>query len=306
MALANLNDKSAWNEEAVLTSHLAGQLNRGRLALFLGAGVSQFFGLPSWRDLVNTISGRMHEPSLAPDADPLLRVAAIREKHFKNNTPRFLLVVRDALYENVDGDFEKLRLNTTLSAIGSLVMASRRGSASQVVTLNYDDLLETYLEYHGFFTASVFSSRHWRQNADTVIYHPHGYLPRTHEVASEDIVFGTDDFLKILRPDTANLWRPLLETLMRTHTVIYIGLSGADLHLQSLLAPLSEFHAIQNDRIAYHGVRFGLKFNAGDDVSVNMEKWGVYTHLIDQYDQIAPFLFKICQDARVMRVSIEG
>jgi hypothetical protein len=126
-----------------------------------------------------------------------------------------------------------------LSAIGSLVMSSRRGYVANVVNFNFDDLLEIFLEFHGFVTDSVFKDRHWAGNHDVTIYHPHGFLPldKRHP-SSDDITLGTDDYLTVMLPDARNLWRPLLQTFLRTHTFLHIGLSGKDPNLQSLIQPL--------------------------------------------------------------------
>jgi hypothetical protein len=167
-------------------------------------------------------------------------------------------------------------------------------------------LLETYLEYHGFVTTSIFRPRHWAGNADVTVYHPHGFLPRNSPKAwSDDIVFGTEEYMKIMNADASNIWRPLLQTLMRTHSFIYIGLSGKDDHLKSLLLPLKQQHAIVDERIAFHGIRFALKSNPDPTMETVMSDWGVYTHSIDSYDQIAPILFKVCQQARRLRSKAE-
>jgi hypothetical protein len=286
---------------------LASELVRGRLALLLGAGVSDFYGLPGWNKLVDQICARLHEPKLKPNEDPILKIAALRISQFKGKTPSFLKIVAEELYRGTSVDLEKIRQNALLAAIGSLVMASRRGNASKVITFNYDDLLETYLEYHGFIARSIFRPRHWAGNADVTVYHPHGYLPRSRPKEwSNDIVFGTNEYMEIMQLDARNLWRPLLQTLMRTHSFVYIGLSGKDNHLQSLLAPLGEQHAIRDERIAFHGVRFSLKSKPDKSMETVFANWGVYSHAVKSYADIAPLLFKVCQVARRLRIKTEG
>jgi hypothetical protein len=276
------------------------------LALLLGAGVSSFYGLPEWVPLVNALRYRFGEASIDSSGDPMLAAAELRIKHFKDKTPEFLVAVHDELYRGTTVALERIRQNPALAAIGSLVMASRRGSASKVITFNYDDLLETYLEYHGFVTTSVARPRHWAGNSDVTIYHPHGYLPRDRkEDWSEDIIIGTQEYLQLMQPDVGNLWRPLLQTLMRTHSFIYIGLSGKDIHLQSLLEPMRNQHAIVDERIAFHGVRFGLKSAPNSTIETVMADWGVHTHAISSYSDIPLFLFKICQVARTIRTKID-
>lgn len=120
--------------------------------------------------------------------------------------------MKAALYDGIALDFAKISQNRLLSAIGSLVMASRRGSAGKVITLNFDDILELYLEFHGFTTAAIHDGRHWAPQDDVVVYHPHGYLPLGHANDSDTIVLGTTDFHQIMESE---LWRPILETALR-------------------------------------------------------------------------------------------
>ena len=46
-----------------------------------------------------------------------------------------------------------------------------------MITFNYDDLLEIYLEFHGLVVEPIWRDEHWASNADIRIYHPHGFLP---------------------------------------------------------------------------------------------------------------------------------
>lgn len=302
--MANMNDPGTWRDPDALIEHLAGELVKGRLALILGAGVSTFYGLPNWTALVNRIADRCGESPLKAGDDPVIKIGAIRTKLFRDKKDDFLKLVGASLYDGITLNFDAIRKNDTLSAIGSLVMASKRGSASTVINFNFDDLLEIYLEYHGFATSSIFKERFWTPNQDVTIYHPHGLLPLSREHArSEDIVLGVDDYLKIMRGGDANLWRSTLQTLLRTRTYIYIGLSGRDNHLQSLLSTLRDEHAIHDERLAYLGVRFAPGAASGDDIATLMEGWGVFTHPIADYTDIPPFLFKVCQMARRIRLA---
>jgi hypothetical protein len=186
-------------------------------------------------------------------------------------------------------------------------MASRRGSASKVINFNFDDLLETYLEYHGVVTASVFNDRHWAGNHDVTVYHPHGFLPQQKDRRrSSDIVFDRDGYLRIMASEGNNLWRPLLQTCLRSHTFIIIGLSGQDIHLQSLLHPLKNNHAICNERIAFSSVTFAERDKMDADIVTNMESWGVFTKPLDSWDKLPDYLFRICQEARIHRMGADN
>lgn len=304
-----MNDPTMWDDDEYLVSHLAEELVKGRLALFLGSGVSHFFGLPDWDTLVNRISDQVGLPHFdkAKGEDAIHRVQRIKNESFRHKEKEFMGAVHQALYQGISVDLEKISENKTLMAIGALVMTTRRGSASKVVTLNFDDLLEIYLEYYGFITRSVHEDIHWEGNNDVTIYHPHGFLPlgRSSKERSETIALTTEDFHALM--DVSNTkgknWRSLLLTLMRTHTFLYIGLSGLDMHVDSLLNGIKDNHPIKNSRIAFHGVRFSLKKDTNHDLVSTQRGFGVYTHQFDDWSELPKFLLKICQIARSKRIS---
>lgn len=303
-SMANMNLADSWNDESLLIEYLSKQLTLGRLAIVLGAGVSQFYGLPSWMDLINRLCDDLGETRINRGDDPILKAEALKTRHFKTDNEGFAAAVKKALYQNICVDFEVIRKNDLLSAIGALAMSSSRGSTSTLVTLNYDNLLEMFLEYHGYDTISIDSEKHWAPNHDVVVYHPHGFLPfvQSRATSQSPIVLGSSDYFNILSNSSKNLWRPLLQTLFRTHTFLYIGLSGVDLHLQSLVHDLQENHIVTEDRIRYHGVRFVESTSPNEDLVTQFENWGVYTHRLGSFSEHLPrFLFSICQAARSHR-----
>ncbi len=286
-----------WLVQANVIEHLAEQLVLGRLGLFLGAGVSSAFELPDWKTLVKRLAVSLGEPEPTGEFNPIQKAGALKAKYCGDDAT-FGNAVKGALYQDMVLDFAKISQNRLLSAIGSLVMSSQRGAAAKVFTLNFDDLLELYLEFHGFTTAVVHSGRHWARNEDVVVYHPHGFLPLGHDDMSESIVLGTTEFHRIMKSPE---WRPIIETSLRQHTFLYLGLSGDDMHLQSLWTDLHAHHAIQDGRGAfYHGVRFTTG-TVGDDIDVETQGWRLFTQLLADYDDLPDFLFKICQKARDLR-----
>lgn len=289
--------QDAWKDRGQVVDHLAKELTRGRLALFLGAGVSQFYGLPSWTVLVDRMCELHGEPHVVPGAE-VTKIGALKAKYYKGQPARFIKDVKQALFQGISVDFGKIRQNDLLAAIGALLLASKRGSASEIITLNYDDLVELYLEYHGLVTRAVGHELHWDSNADVTVYHPHGLLSLDPDrIDTETLVFGTADYHDIMRPES--VWRSKLLTILRTHTTIYVGLSGSDAHLQALLADVHKSHAINRDRIAYHGVRFST--GPEDDIAVVLRDYGVETLTLASWEELAPFLFEICQVARKLR-----
>lgn len=293
-----MNNPENWKKREAVVDYLARQLLRGRLALFLGAGVSNFFGLPDWVGLVNALCAKNNCEHADPGSDLTVKVEAIRSRYYADKNSEFLDDVASALYEGQELDFLKIRSNDLLSAIGSLVMASKRGSAATVISLNYDDLLELYLEYHGFVVDPIWNDRHWAGTPDVRIYHPHGFLPLDpSRKRSDEIVLGMRDYQRIM--SDSSLWKPMLQTLLRTHSFLFIGLSGEDRHLQTLIGGTENSHANVQERSAFHSVRFEL--SEGSDIAHVLETFGVSTQVVSGYDELPDFLFEICQQARQLR-----
>lgn len=280
-----------------LVSYLAGELRNGRLAILLGAGISMPFGLPSWDRLLADLYDSAS--ALPPPKRDLKRQADhFRRQYCGNSEERFAGEVHKILYSRGKFGAEALRRNATIGAIGALVMASRRGSVSSVITFNYDDLLEKYLAFFGFVTESVFEERHWKSTADVVIYHPHGYLPsdRTRR-SSATIVLGQRSYTRLAAAER-NWLRQELLTILRTTTCLFIGLSGLDENLELLLEEARSAHAVytRTPSPPYWGVSFALD---NDDVtSQEWEERGVWCHRVRNYSRALPaVLFQICQEA---------
>ncbi|MGR4928185.1 SIR2 family protein [Bradyrhizobium sp. CAR08] len=98
----------------------------------------------------------------------------------------------------------------------------------------------------------------------------HGFLPLAPDrKGSDNIVLRTAEYLDVMK----SVWRPLLESFLRTHTFLYIGLSGSDMHLQSLIHGVKDGHAIKEERILYHTVRFAVE-GKRDDIGDLLEPQG--------------------------------
>lgn len=277
-----------------LTDYLARQLLRGRLTLVLGAGVSTDFGLPDWAELLKRLYAARKEP-LPSGYDLKWLAGDFRSKFYDADTPGFLKAVRSALYSSTNMDFDKMRQHPTLGAIGALVMASQRGSASEVITFNWDSILELYLRYHGFVTSSIFHERHWPSRADVTILHPHGYLPYdAKESSSNDIVFDQLSFLDVINVES-HPWRHRLMSILRTHTCLFIGISGKDDNLDSMLRTCKKEHASLDENTLFWGITFTTEKE--DFIQKRWEKRGIFCWVISDYKEVPQILFRICQTA---------
>lgn len=295
-----MHNEFDWEDDNKLRGFLATQLMHGRLALVLGAGISMPFGLPDWEQLINSLYAEHHETP--EDNLSLERLAEhLRNKYYSNDKEGFLNLVQNKLYESFNDDFNTLRQNSTLAAVGSLVMASLRGAVSNVITLNFDNILEVYLSYHGFAVSSVGNQRFWNQSADVTIYHPHGYLPIPGTGSnSEDIVFDQESYSRVIG-NPSSLWYQKILTVLRSHICIFIGLSGNDNNLDSLLLASNDNHAIKEGAILHWGVRFTT--DESEAVRSSWGRRGVFSKVIENYSEALPsFIFEICQKSAKLRL----
>lgn len=289
--------KDDFSDDRILIPNIAEQLVKGRLSLVLGAGVSVPFGLPEWKKLIKRL---YRSRDVSPPKEKTHEGSAeyFYNKFYKNNYDGYIKAIHNALYKGVDTSFHALRLNLTLASIGSLVMASRRGSVSNVITLNFDNLLELYLSYHGFVTKSSSLNDYldWVNYSDVTVYHLHGMIPcDINQEYSKKIIFDQKSFSEIIGQEN-NPWRQLVLTLMRRHICLFIGLSGDDMNLDSILSSVHKSHAISVNKIPYWGITFSTD---GDRAKAGQwEDRGVFYKIISNYEHDLPeFLFSVCQEA---------
>jgi hypothetical protein len=292
--------RDAWADAALVRRFLAAQLTLGRIALFLGAGVSAALGLPTWGTLVQRLYASAGRD--LPDVPLDLAVQLFLDRVCDNDRGRFRNAVRDALYEGFQ--LRPERAPALLTALAALTMGSQRGRASQVVSYNFDDLLEAYLEWHGFLVVPIAGDRAWADTADVRVYHPHGLLPYdpARREASADIVLDRTSF-DAMATEAGARWRQTLGGIARSHSCIFVGLSGGDRGLTSMLAQAWRDHAALSEGLPYMGVRFAMTDDGLNGVWAN---GGVFTVSVDSHDAVAPYLMEICQEAAKLRTDANG
>lgn len=293
-----------WEDPPTLADYLAKQLNTGCLAMVVGAGISLPFGLPDWHTLIK----RLYQlKGATPDFTKRYEALAEEFKltYFRDDANGYLDAVSSALYEGVRIDFETLHRSHTLAAIAALTMASCRGNIAHLITFNFDNLLEIYLAYHGFSVLSIFTESNWAQRTDITIYHPHGFLPAEGGVdKSNRIILDQKSYAEAIGKE-GSIWYQRLLTIFRTHTCLFLGLSGDDQNLDSLLTAARENHAYHLDNTAFWGVRFTTDQDPG--TSLRWEDRGIFTKVVANYETELPnFLFRICQEAAALEKKIKG
>lgn len=309
MAVVDMTTKAHWQNEASLINHLAHQLSRGRLSIFLGSGVSFNFGLPDWQELLKRLfieNNLAFPPPGYPDKISLLTIASsVRTKYSREED--FLAAVHKALYLKADLTFEALSKDKTFAAIGALVTSSSRGGVSTVMTTNYDDALEIYLESLGLVVDVASSATQWASRADATIYHPHGFLPFSDlhkDKQSEKIILDQQSFSEIIGR-TDNPWFQRLVTHLRSSTVLMLGLGSSDQNLLSMLTHAKQQHPSFQEGLLFNGVV--IKTDVNEHEAAAMEQQGIFSFEVKDYtDHFPSILFKICQQAAAIRIKQLG
>jgi hypothetical protein len=230
---------------------------QGHLCLFIGAGVSISCGLPGWRDLASRIVQRAFQPAQTPlgqiaaaaegraamptieldlryaleESDPLDSMRLARRRL----GPSFEAVVAESLYPLGD-----LTLSATVRAITTLSRIRR------VLCFNYDDVLETAFEAaQRPFRCLVKGDSVPLLSEDTLIFHPHGYLPRpgrVHETATARIVLSEDDYHELYAVPYS--WANMIElNLLLSHSALFVGCSLRDPNIRRLLDLVANLRA---------------------------------------------------------------
>jgi SIR2-like domain len=228
-----------------------------QLVLFLGAGVSLAYGIPSWKNLVlemlfNQTEHAARMRNLFPnyrralsswladyfEYNPVVLARMIeddirqRSKRksgpAKNGKDSFLDMLRQHLYAAIRENLH----NTTLCAIADFIERSS-GHIPAIVTFNFDDLLEAELSKRSIEHTVVYTAARVGHTALPII-HPHGFIPRKGDLGESTVVFTERHYHQLT--ETVFHWA-LTEIVLhlRHHTVLFIGLSMSDPNLRRLL-----------------------------------------------------------------------
>lgn len=282
-----------WANENYRCSFLKEQLKRGSLSLILGAGVSIAFELPNWNKLIANMEYLMKLKCPAELDDNMKKAGWLKMK-CKDNT-EYIKFVRSALYKDTKAfDMKSMKENKTLNAITALSANSIRGYVRNILTFNFDDILETYLRSQGRIVTTYTEGNKYNENSDVNIYHIHGYLPNPNsdEKCSSNIIFDKESYDDIKDYKSWD-WYPKVANLLRTNTCIFIGLSGNDENMERFLKDTKMKHANIKNKDLFWGVAF-LK-DPTAEILEKWENWGIYPIQIPNFDCIQEQLYHIVQ-----------
>jgi hypothetical protein len=277
------------------TEDIGDILRDGSLMLFLGAGVSSGFGLPSWANLIARLLGREADGAYVKKLKGMSdkELARLVDK-LDDSSKSYLDKVREALYRKVAKELtDLLARSPLLLAVAALITGSRRGRVTTVITYNYDDLLGQYLQMLGYFICVRTEYSKLTTWADAEINHVHGYLPQHSKETSDPKKFILSE--KSYRSRRAAIdkeWSSYVEHCLYSKVGLFLGLSGDDSSILDILQRVK-------DRIGRRRGSNGFWLMTPASFRRN------HKQIIDvgmcpiklEEEEFPRFVFKVCQEA---------
>lgn len=206
--------------------------------LFLGAGVSSGFGLPSWIQLIGRILEKTEDATFMEDLSKKSdKDLAKMVDPFDDESPSYVTKVHKALYSQVVPDVStRLAQSSLLLGVAALMTGSCRGRINCVMTYNYDDLLRQYLRMLGYSVCVRVLPTDLSTWCDVEINHIHGYLPQFEQNGSkgEDLVLSEKSYRK-RRAFIGEGWSSYVEKCLYSRIGLFLGLSGDDSTILDIL-----------------------------------------------------------------------
>lgn len=212
---------------------LRNEIRRGQNTLFVGAGLSCSLGIPNWSDLLKKLHRRVRNkvenfPSynlIKKDCNGSYLIAArFLSEAANKNKMTFVSEIRNLLYK-------KSSLDSGL--LDAVIMLLKLNRIAEVVTYNYDTLLEQRMTREEIMNTSVDGKNRRVKNAIPVM-HVHGVIDPKDETFDNGVVLSEDEYHQ-LYSDSYH-WANVAQLYALTHTTsIFVGLSMTDPSLRRLL-----------------------------------------------------------------------
>jgi hypothetical protein len=207
----------------------------GHNTFFFGAGLGPGVNMPTWTellgDLMNKAQVTSHSAIGFADYDNIdkscnhsaLIIGRYIESGFASMDD-FKKQMHDSLYKNNPKPESNL--------YKAIVEAIKTKKVEQVITFNYDDLVETALMNAGMSVHSVFDLSHY-SGSDFPIYHVHGMIPQTREIESTPVL-SEKEYHNLYKESYH--WSNVVQLrALSSTTCFFIGLSMNDPNLRRLL-----------------------------------------------------------------------
>ena len=239
----NRGQKKDWKEKSnVVIKEAKEVVGKGNCVLFLGAGVGMSAKMPSWNELLKDLMGEVKKLK-GETIDAFKELSS----HVLDECGNSYLVMCRYLQTAIKLHDDKVKFSDLIQKhlygkkepsklLDDLANIVQQRKTEEVLTYNFDDLLEQYLiklglqEGKDFITIS--KDAEISGNEMLPIYHVHGVIPE--KGPSDIVVFSEEEYHK--RYSNPFHWSNIeqLHALSRKHC-FFIGLSMTDPNLRRLL-----------------------------------------------------------------------
>ena len=271
-------------------------LRESSLRLFLGAGVSNGFGLPSWKHLIARIVDKDGDATFMSDL-PNKAISDLQKMvdPFDDGKTAYVSRVYGALYREVEADLLKqLQQSPLLLAVAAMMTGLHRGRIDSVVTYNYDDLLEQYLTMLGLKVCARLLPSDLSIRSDVEINYVHGRLEQNWTPSADlpELILSAKSYRE-RRAEIDKGWSALITHGFYSKIGLFVGLSGGDSAILDIMKRVQN-RVERNDR-DYTGYWI-MTPDAFAENQQDIQQVGMCPIAVPK-EQIPQFVFSICQHA---------
>ena len=265
--------------------------NNMRYTFFLGAGLSMDAQLPSWSALLESllksenkkpfeyinnansesISSAMGYSSIVTGRYALDGYLRDNQKDEDENYQDFIERIRKVLYK---------KKNYKSALITSVAKAVKRKKPAQIITYNYDDLLDELLNKKDFYSVS---DNIIPRTKDVPIYHVHGMISKDNSRPSNSVLSEKDYHHLYSNPHN---WANVVQlNALYTSVCFFIGFSMTDPNQRRLLelARAKDKHSDDIDKLPHFVFLKKEPLKGEASKEVNEEHWHEIEYMMSDF-----------------------
>lgn len=209
--------------------------SEGHNTFFFGAGLGPGVNMPTWNELLDDLLNKAQKNSHSA-------IGSVDYSDIDNSCNHSALIIgryiesgfsdMKEFTEQMKASLYKNNPKPTSELYKAIVKAIKTQKVDQVITFNYDDLVETALIGEKIPVHSIFDRSHY-SGSDFPVYHVHGMIPQTREIESTPVL--SEKEYHTLYKESFH-WSNVvqLQALSNT-TCFFVGLSMNDPNLRRLL-----------------------------------------------------------------------
>ncbi|WP_343570395.1 SIR2 family protein [Sphingobacterium sp.] len=223
-----------------IPSELIDSIKNGKGGIYVGAGLSQSVGLPSWKGLLEELIKLVESVSFKPNDDFIEGIRQLIE------VPDKFLTAAQELKDFLQDDFRKFiidRFADKCPAPGDVHKIIVRLPFKFILTTNYDTLIENAYVQEIQRQAKVYT---FKDSADVAydLWNGTSFILKAHgdaNKAQQGIILTEKDYRQILFQERG--YQSVLQSIFTTKTILFVGSSMTDPELKLLLSFIhSSFH----------------------------------------------------------------